>query len=726
MQVTHLIILLSTALFALSTQAATFIIDVGSSSYRSTDCVTNVTKYATYVLYDSADDTCTATCRGQHHRCGRHRVDGEDTTSVATARLSNFSGIDTAGLRQASGDFQANALRDSYYVTAGSEGRLNFSGLQPNTAYTLTVVASRRGDDGGRGRTGLYTLESDISSDSGNLDASDNTHMLELYGTADSAGQLTLSVKVDTSTSSRYAYLNAVKLELTVGGVSNTPPAASFTANQVPSALTVKFDASASTDADGAIVSYTWDFGHSGSGSGVTTSHIYKTTGKYAVTLKVTDNMGATHEVVRTIVVQRGGEVCEGTICDNTAKGASVVGGWSRSSAIAGYYGTNYLHDQNSKKGSKTARWKYTIGQAGKYTIAAQWSQAPNRASNVQYRYAINGGAEKKCGARVSQRVNGGKMNALCSIPALAANSTLTVILRNDATDGFVIADAVRVERKAPVGNTPPVASFKYRIAQEDLDHLVYFDASLSTDDGTIVSYDWDFGGTGDLFVAGGVAPVWRPSMWPAQYPVTLTVTDNRGASTSITQWVEVTQHTFFEPILIDFGSPAYPTANSLGPNEHLNTVYGVAGGLSYYGVGTTGWNGVNTSGSTTASTPSAPNNAWRDSIYLSDRDSIARVIFGAAGAYADFKIEIGASVLGNDGGRGSYTNYRIWSECPPDLCPEIWSDPLDASDNTNDTITLYGQADTFGTIVVDARIDPASSSRFGYLGWMRITPINY
>ena len=39
-------------------------------------------------------------------------------------------------------------------------------------------------------------------------------------------------------------------------------------------------------------------------------------------------------------------------------------------------------------------------------------------------------------------------MNVLCSIPALASNSTLTVTLLNDASGGFVIADAVRVERK--------------------------------------------------------------------------------------------------------------------------------------------------------------------------------------------------------------------------------------------------------------------------------------
>ena len=54
--------------------------------------------------------------------------------------------------------------------------------------------------------------------------------------------------------------------------------------------ITVQFDASASTDSDGSVTSYAWDFGDGATGNGVIVSHDYTQTGVYTVTLTVTDN----------------------------------------------------------------------------------------------------------------------------------------------------------------------------------------------------------------------------------------------------------------------------------------------------------------------------------------------------------------------------------------------------------------------------------------------------
>jgi alpha-tubulin suppressor-like RCC1 family protein len=88
--------------------------------------------------------------------------------------------------------------------------------------------------------------------------------------------------------------------------LANAPPAASFTTTPTSGTapLTVQFDASASSDGDGSIAGYSWNFGDgSTAGTGLTTSHVFQTTGTHVVTLAVTDNRGATASTTRQISV---------------------------------------------------------------------------------------------------------------------------------------------------------------------------------------------------------------------------------------------------------------------------------------------------------------------------------------------------------------------------------------------------------------------------------------
>ena len=80
----------------------------------------------------------------------------------------------------------------------------------------------------------------------------------------------------------------------------NQPPSASFTS--ACTGLTCSFDASTSADPDGSIVGYSWTFGDSSTGSGVSPSHTYGTAGARTVTLTVTDNQGATGAVSAQVV----------------------------------------------------------------------------------------------------------------------------------------------------------------------------------------------------------------------------------------------------------------------------------------------------------------------------------------------------------------------------------------------------------------------------------------
>ncbi|WP_305885110.1 pre-peptidase C-terminal domain-containing protein [Pleionea sp. CnH1-48] len=85
------------------------------------------------------------------------------------------------------------------------------------------------------------------------------------------------------------------------GGGTNNPPSASFTDSCTD--LACSFDGSGSTDSDGTIASYAWNFGDGSTGTGANASHTYSAAGTYTVSLTVTDNQGATNSTSKSITV---------------------------------------------------------------------------------------------------------------------------------------------------------------------------------------------------------------------------------------------------------------------------------------------------------------------------------------------------------------------------------------------------------------------------------------
>jgi PKD repeat protein len=90
-------------------------------------------------------------------------------------------------------------------------------------------------------------------------------------------------------------------LAYTVPTGGNTSPVAAFTS--VCTALSCDFDGSGSSDAEGPIAGYAWDFGDSTTGSGVQPAHTYATAGTYTVALTVTDGAGATNLITHPVTV---------------------------------------------------------------------------------------------------------------------------------------------------------------------------------------------------------------------------------------------------------------------------------------------------------------------------------------------------------------------------------------------------------------------------------------
>lgn len=81
----------------------------------------------------------------------------------------------------------------------------------------------------------------------------------------------------------------------------NQNPTATFAYSCV--GLSCSFDGSGSSDPDGTIGNYAWQFGTDGVGSGSTTSHTFSAGGDYAVGLTVTDDRGGTGVQTQTVSV---------------------------------------------------------------------------------------------------------------------------------------------------------------------------------------------------------------------------------------------------------------------------------------------------------------------------------------------------------------------------------------------------------------------------------------
>jgi bacillopeptidase F (M6 metalloprotease family)/subtilisin family serine protease len=86
---------------------------------------------------------------------------------------------------------------------------------------------------------------------------------------------------------------------------SNKSPVAVITApDNAKKKKHIDFNATASRDQDGTIVSYAWQFSDGGKASGIAVTHRFEAAGQYLVKLTVTDNQGAQNTTEHTITIK--------------------------------------------------------------------------------------------------------------------------------------------------------------------------------------------------------------------------------------------------------------------------------------------------------------------------------------------------------------------------------------------------------------------------------------
>jgi len=348
------------------------------------------------------------------------------------------------------------------------------------------------------------------------------------------------------------------------GQPANQAPTASFT--QVVTNLKADFDASGSSDADGSIASYAWDFGDSSTGTGVTPSHTYTDAGTYTVVLTVTDNKGATAQQSAAIQAVEPPNVkptasftadkhdltvdLDGS-ASSDSDGTIASYAWDFGDGTTGTGSTS--HHTYATGGDKTIKLTVTDNRGGTDTASKTVTVvAPNQlptaafTSDVTLNHATfdASGSTDPDGTIQTYAWDFGDGSAAGSGKTpdhtYGAVGSYTVKLTvTDDRGGVDTASHSVTVASLPV-NQKPTASFT-----RTLNGLVLsVNGGASSDpDGTIASYSWDFG---DGTPAGSGKTATHTYSAAGTYQVKLTVTDDGGATDSSTASIDATGPTVF------------------------------------------------------------------------------------------------------------------------------------------------------------------------------------
>jgi len=356
----------------------------------------------------------------------------------------------------------------------------------------------------------------------------------------------------------------------------------------------ILFNATLSTDLDGQIVSFAWDFDEDGrtDSAAAIVDHSFTEDGTYNVALTVTDDSGSTDTFTLQVVVGSRDTAPPATLVPpiadfdylpaNPQTGSLVLFNGTLSIDPDGEIAA-YAWDLNNDgivdstaaiaehtfltEGTKNVSLTVTDDSGSMDTLTLQISvaaaEAPAQPDTqlpplADFEYSpskpVAGGLVLFNG-QLSEDIDGeivayawdfndddviDSTNSFTEYAfpnAGTFNVSLTVTDDGGNSDIFIQAILVDVAAPPPVSPPssfqPPVADFSYMPAQPLAGELVLFNGTLSWDfDGEIVAYSWDFNNDGSPDANTAVAEHFFPS--PGTITVSLTVTDNSGASDTL------------------------------------------------------------------------------------------------------------------------------------------------------------------------------------------------
>jgi len=207
----------------------------------------------------------------------------------------------------------ANVQVDNLNNSSGAAGYTDFTSISEALTAGSNVNVSLSPGFSGTIYTEYWKIYIDYNGDHDFEDAGEE--VFSSVGTSTVSGSFTVPAGLDITTRMRvsmkwnaaqtpcetFSYGEVEDYTVVIsGGGGNIPPTANFTFST--NYLSADFT-DTSTDSDGTITAWAWNFGDGGSSTSQNPSHTYAAAGTYSVSLTVTDNDGATDNIVKSVTV---------------------------------------------------------------------------------------------------------------------------------------------------------------------------------------------------------------------------------------------------------------------------------------------------------------------------------------------------------------------------------------------------------------------------------------